>query len=87
MTLGAKIQALRADAGMSQEDLAERLVVSRQAVSKWELDKTVPDVKYIVALSELFLVSTDYLLIAPIISHHPRHRLLRFPFPKSLSAL
>ena len=62
MTLGAKIQALRADAGMSQEDLAERLVVSRQAVSKWELDKTVPDVKYIVALSELFLVSTDYLL-------------------------
>ena len=47
---------------MSQEDLAERLVVSRQAVSKWELDKTVPDVKYIVALSELFLVSTDYLL-------------------------
>ena len=62
MTLGAKIQALRADAGMSQEDLAERLGVSRQAVSKWELDKTVPDVKYIVALSELFLVSTDYLL-------------------------
>ena len=62
MTLGAKIQALRADAGMSQEDLAERLVVSRQAVSKWELDKTVPDVKYIVTLSELFQVSTDYLL-------------------------
>lgn len=62
MTLGAKIQALRADAGMSQEDLAERLVVSRQAVSKWELDKTVPDVKYIVALSELFGVTTDFLL-------------------------
>ena len=62
MTLGAKIQALRTDAGMSQEDLAEQLDVSRQAVSKWELDKTVPDVKYIVALSELFQVSTDYLL-------------------------
>lgn len=68
MTLGAKIQALRADAGMSQEDLAERLVVSRQAVSKWELDKTVPDVKYIVTLSELFQVSTDYLL--KDIPHH-----------------
>ena len=50
MTLGAKIQALRADAGMSQEDLAERLVVSRQAVSKWDLDKTVPDVKNILWL-------------------------------------
>lgn len=47
---------------MSQEDLADRLGVSRQAVSKWELDKTVPDVKYIVELSELFQVSTDYLL-------------------------
>ena len=62
MTLGAKIQALRTDAGMSQEDLAERLMVSRQAVSKWELGKTVPEVKYIVALSELFQVSADYLL-------------------------
>lgn len=62
MTLGEKLQALRVGAGLSQEGLAERLTVSRQAVSKWELDKTVPDVKYIVALSELFQVSTDYLL-------------------------
>lgn len=62
MTLGQKLQTLRTDAAMSQEDLADRLGVSRQAVSKWELDKTVPDVKYIVELSELFQVSTDYLL-------------------------
>ena len=62
MTLGEKLQSLRAEAGLSQEDLAERLDVSRQAVSKWELDKTVPDVKYIVALSDLFGVTTDYLL-------------------------
>ena len=62
MTLGEKIQALRTDIGLSQEDLAERLGVSRQAVSKWELDKTVPDVKYIVALSELFGITTDFLL-------------------------
>lgn len=62
MTLGEKIQALRTDAGLSQEDLAEQLAVSRQAVSKWELDKTVPDVKYIVALSNLSGVTTDYLL-------------------------
>ena len=62
MTLGEKLQSLRAEVGLSQEDLAERLDVSRQAVSKWELDKTVPDVKYIVALSDLFGVTTDYLL-------------------------
>ena len=52
MTLGEKIQALRTDIGLSQEDLAERLGVSRQAVSKWELDKTVPDVKYNADLPE-----------------------------------
>ncbi|MDY5611881.1 helix-turn-helix domain-containing protein [Dysosmobacter sp.] len=62
MTLGEKIQTLRTDAGLSQEYLAEQLAVSRQAVSKWELDKTVPDVKYIVALSGLFDVTTDFLL-------------------------
>lgn len=62
MTLGEKLQTLRTGAELSQEDLAEKLGVSRQAVSKWELDKTVPDVKYIVELSNLFRVSTDYLL-------------------------
>lgn len=64
MTFGEKLQALRTDAALSQEDLAAKLNVSRQAISKWELDKTVPDVKYIVELSELFQVTTDYLLKA-----------------------
>ena len=59
MTLGEKLQNLRTDAGMSQEDLADRLGVSRQAISKWELGKTVPDVKYIVELSNLYRISTD----------------------------
>lgn len=62
MTLGEKLRSLRAEKGWDQEALAERLDVSRQAVSKWELDKTVPEVKYIVAISELFGVTTDYLL-------------------------
>ncbi len=62
MTLGEKIQTLRAESSISQEELAHRLGVSRQAVSKWELDKTVPDVKYIVALSDLFHITTDALL-------------------------
>lgn len=62
MTLGEKLQKLRTEAAISQEELAEQLGVSRQAISKWELDKTVPDVAYIVKLSDLFRVSTDYLL-------------------------
>lgn len=62
MTLGEKIQSLRSAQGLSQEGLSERLGVSRQAISKWELDKTVPEVRYIVELSDLFQVTTDYLL-------------------------
>ena len=62
MTFGEKLQTLRTDADLSQEDLAARLGVSRQAISKWELNKTMPDVKYIVALSDLFQVTTDSLL-------------------------
>lgn len=62
MTFGAKLHALRTDAGLSQEALAARLGVSRQAVSKWELDKTVPDAAAIVTISDIFRVSTDYLL-------------------------
>ena len=62
MTLGQKLQKLRLGAALSQEELAARLNVSRQAVSKWELDKAVPDVKYVVLLSDLFQVTTDALL-------------------------
>ena len=75
MTLGEKLQKLRTEAAMSQEDLADCLDVSRQAISKWELDKTVPDVKYIVDLSNLFRVSTDYLLKDASLSEKP------LPFP------
>ena len=62
MTLGEKLQTLRSLAGLSQEELAEQLGVSRQAVSKWELDKTVPEVRYIVSISGIFGVTTDFLL-------------------------
>lgn len=62
MTLGQKLQLLRTNSALSQEELAARLNVSRQAISKWELDKTVPEVKYIVMLSDLFQVTTDELL-------------------------
>ena len=62
MKLGDKISMLRKARGMSQEQLAQCLDVSRQSVSKWELNEAIPDVNRVVALSELFGVTTDYLL-------------------------
>ncbi len=69
MKLQDKIIDLRKRRGYSQEELADRLDVSRQAVSKWESGTSVPDLSRIIAMSELFGVSTDYLLkedIAPL---------------------
>ena len=62
MTFGERLQALRQRAGMSQDALAERLGVSRQAVSRWERDETMPETDKVIALADLFGVTTDYLL-------------------------
>ena len=62
MTFGEKLQALRKSRGWSQEQLAERIAVSRQAVGKWESGAAVPDTENVVELGRLFGVSTDYLL-------------------------
>lgn len=62
MTFGEKLQRLRQRAGMSQDVLAEKLGVSRQAVSRWERDETMPETDKVIALAELFGVTTDYLL-------------------------
>lgn len=62
MTIGAKIQNLRKQRGMSQEQLAEALGVSRQAVSKWEAEQSVPDIDKIIAICDYFCVTTDYIL-------------------------
>ena len=62
MTFSDKLIALRKKAGWSQEELAERLNVSRQSVSKWESAQSMPDIDKIVQLSSLFGVTTDYLL-------------------------
>lgn len=62
MTMGEKIQQLRKAKGMSQEDLASNITVSRQAISKWELGEAVPDTNNIVQLCKIFGVSADYLL-------------------------
>ena len=62
MKLSDKIIQLRKSNGWSQEDLAEKLNVSRQAISRWEVATAQPDVTNILQLSKLFGVTTDYLL-------------------------
>ena len=62
MILADKIIDLRKKNGWSQEELAEKLGVSRQSISKWESAQSVPDMNRILAMSRLFGVSTDYLL-------------------------
>lgn len=62
MILADKLILLRKKSGMSQEELAEKMNVSRQAVSKWEGAQSIPDLDKILQLSELYGVTTDYLL-------------------------
>lgn len=62
MTFGEKLQRLRKARGWTQEQLAEQVSVSRQSLSKWESDAALPDTANVIVLSDLFGVSTDYLL-------------------------
>lgn len=62
MSLGEKLIALRKKEGLSQEDVAEKLNVSRQTVSKWETDQTVPDLFKVKLLCQLYSISYDQLI-------------------------
>lgn len=62
MGIAGKIQKLRKSKGISQEELADRIGVSRQAVSKWESGQSTPDIEKIILLSDYFGTTTDYLL-------------------------
>ena len=62
MNIGDKLLYLRNRSGCSQETLADALDVSRQTVSKWELGQSLPDAEKIVAISNYFSVTTDFLL-------------------------
>ncbi len=61
-TLGKKLKSARKEAGLTQEQLAVKLMVSRQAITKWEADKGMPDIENLKSLSQLLGVSIDYLL-------------------------
>lgn len=63
MGLGTRISELRKGRGMTQEQLAQHLGTTRQAVSKWESDKSEPDISTLIRLGILFGVSMDYLLL------------------------
>ena len=62
MALSKKLYELRKKSGLSQEQLAEQLGVSRQAVSKWESDKAVPESDTLISISQYFNVTLDYLM-------------------------
>lgn len=76
MTLGEKLKEARKQAGLSQEQLSEKLGISRSAVAKWETDNGIPDVDNLKVLSKLLNVSIDYLLddeevMNELIMHEP----------------
>ena len=62
MEIANQIKKLRAEKGMSQDELAEKIFVSRQTVSNWENEKTYPDIKSLILLSEVFETSLDALI-------------------------
>ena len=62
MNFSDKLILLRKQNGLSQEELAEKLDVTRQSVSKWESGASMPELNKILQISQLFNVSTDYLL-------------------------
>ena len=84
MTVGEKIQYYRKKIGLSQEELGQRMLVSRQTVSLWEMDKTLPTVDNLFRLKEIFSVSIDALLseFEPIEENEPKEAYV-FKYEKS----
>lgn len=62
MNLGKRLKSLRECNGLSQEELAKKLNISRQSISKWELDKSYPDTENLVFLSEIYNITIDELV-------------------------
>ena len=66
MNIADRILYLRKSKGISQEELADKVGVSRQAVSKWESEQSMPDVEKIIIMSDFFGVTTDYYILNDI---------------------
>lgn len=80
MTIADRIQALRKDRGITQEELADSVGVSRQAVSKWESEQSLPEIDKIILLSDFFETTTDYLLkgVEPARNTEKKHSAMLF---------
>ena len=82
MTFGEKLRKLRADRGWTQDELAEKIHVTRTAISKWESDRGYPSIDSIKAISKIFLVSIDDLLssdeVLTIAEQDNKHKETRF---------
>lgn len=63
MSIGNRIQQLRINNGLTQEQLAERLGVSRQSISKWEMEQSLPEIDKVILMSKLFAVGTNEILL------------------------
>ena len=76
MKVSDRIRELRKIKGISQDELAEKLGVSRQAISKWENEQSIPDIDKVISLSDYFDVSTDYLLkgVEPVTSMNKKYK-------------
>lgn len=76
MNMADRIQYLRKSKGISQEELADKVGVSRQAVSKWESEQSTPDLEKIIIMSDYFGVTTDYILkgIEPITNNKNQNK-------------
>jgi transcriptional regulator with XRE-family HTH domain len=72
MTFAEKLKSIRKQAGMSQEQLAEKLGVSRQAVTKWETNAGISDIENMMAISGLFGISIDELLSNEKVRNKPK---------------
>lgn len=72
MNMADRIQYLRKTKGISQEELADKVGVSRQAVSKWESEQSSPDLDRVISMSQYFDVTTDYILkgVEPVTDHN-----------------
>lgn len=76
MNMADRIQYLRKTKGISQEELADKIGVSRQAISKWESEQSTPDLERIIIMSDYFGVTTDYILkgIEPVIDKEQNNK-------------
>ena len=90
MGISERLQELRKNAGLSQEQVAETLGLSRQAISKWESGQGKPDIENIIKLSELYHVSTDYILLGiekKSLSSKPEKERLSAEYRKAISII